>query len=98
MTSDEFLYHIHGHHQSCLLEIERSNSVGYQMYTSAQQDSNIPSQIDWTDKNGTSYVTEVKNQQHCGMCTIFTTIYRHYTYFLYSFLQIVCISFFFWFL
>ena len=73
MTSDEFKFHVHGHHDSCLAEVDKSNNVQLKTFVAYNGYDDIPESIDWTNVNGTSYVTPVKNQGHCGSCWSFST-------------------------
>ena len=66
MTSDEFKLYIHGHSGSCVRHRtvkERTNMKPVILDASA-----VPDSIDWTNYNGKSYVTPVKNQGQCGSC------------------------------
>jgi len=70
MTGDEFLLHIHGHTGSCMTH--RTVQERVEM-TEVVPDVEAPEAIDWTNVDGQSYVSAVKNQGHCGSCWAFST-------------------------
>ena len=68
LTQEEFLYQVHGHAHSCLRH--RDDAV-YHIDPSAVESrptrrSSAPSAIDWTDINGVSYVTPIKDQSYAS--------------------------------
>ena len=64
LTGDEFRVYIHGHSDSCLKKRTVQERVKMVEVT---PEVNAPDSIDWTDYNGKSYVTPIKNQGQCGM-------------------------------
>ena len=72
MTPDEFKLYIHGHSGSCMKP--RSVEERIEMNPVTLDASAAPDSIDWTNVNGKSYVTPVKNQGQCGRYKIYSFI------------------------
>lgn len=71
MTYTEFLHYVHGHTESCL---KHRNDAVYKVggdmtfgSSDSEYDGVIPSALDWTNVNGSSYVTPVKDQSMCSL-------------------------------
>ena len=75
LTVTEFQYEIHGHLNPCK---KSDNSLKDEILIDTPKDitkkATAPTSIDWTNVNGSSWVTPVKNQGQCG---------RWYVYFIY---------------
>jgi xylem cysteine proteinase len=73
LTGDEFKYKINGKSGSCLKPEDKKRKLPRSDALKLKS-LNVPSSIDWTDYNGKSYVTPVKNQGDCGSCWAFSAV------------------------
>ena len=90
LTGDEFKLYVHGHKGSCMKK--RSVQERVQMIEEDGNSLTAPDSIDWTNYNGASYVTPVKNQGQCGMF-FYISISPKMIIFLWSFYLIFAVLF-----